>query len=243
VVHTATHIPPVSTAWRAKAWAENDRLRREGTAILAAAAADAGASRLVKESVCFFYVPQGDAWIDEDAPLDEQPFSSATLDAERTAVAFGRDGDRVGVALRFGLFYSHDARALGESMTLAKRGMGPMIGRPEAFQPSIHVDDAATAIVSALDAPDGVYNVADEPITKGEWNAAFAEAFELGRSLRPTPKAAIAAGGKKMAVLAGSRRVSSARFRDATGWSPAHPDARIGLKAVAEAWRARAGAR
>jgi nucleoside-diphosphate-sugar epimerase len=236
VVHMATSIPPIAKAWRTKAWADNDRLRSEGTRILADAADAAGVTRLVKESVCFFYVPQGDAWIDEDSPIDEQPLSAATLSAERIAVAFGREG-RTGVALRFGLFYSHDARSLEESLTVARRGIGPMIGRPEAYQPSIHVDDAASAIVAALDAPTGFYNVADEPITKAAWNAAFAETFGIDKKMRATPKVALAAGGSKASVLAGSRRVSSTRFREATGWSPEHPDAIVGLKAVAAAWR------
>jgi nucleoside-diphosphate-sugar epimerase len=236
VVHMATSIPPIAKAWRAKAWADNDRLRAEGTVILADAAVQAGVSRLVKESVCFFYVPQADAWIDEDGPIDEQPFSAATLGAERAAVAFGTDG-RAGVALRFGLFYSHDARSLDESLRMARRGIGPMVGRPEAYQPSIHVDDAASAVVASLDAPSGFYNVADDPVTKAEWNAAFADAFGIDKKMRPTPKAALAAGGQKASVLAGSRRVSSRRFREATGWTPEHPDAVIGLKAVAARWR------
>ena len=63
-----------------------------------------------------------------------------------------------------------------------------MVGRPEAYQPSIHVDDAAAAIVAALDAPSGFYNVADQPITKGEWNAAFAEAFGIEKTNAPRRK-------------------------------------------------------
>jgi nucleoside-diphosphate-sugar epimerase len=236
VVHMATSIPPIAKAWRTKAWATNDRLRREGTPILATAAREAGATRFVKESVCFFYADHGDAWIDEDSPIDDQPFSAATLEAERAAVAFTGDG-RTGVALRFGLFYSADARALEESLSVARKGLGPMIGRPESYQPSIHVDDAATAIVASVTAPAGFYNVADDPITKAEWNAAFADAFGIDRRQHATPKAVLAAGGKKVSVLAASRRVSSARFMAATGWSPVYANAIIGLKAMADHWR------
>ncbi|MEJ7584600.1 MAG: hypothetical protein WKF43_11065 [Acidimicrobiales bacterium] len=39
-------------------------------------------------------------------------------------------------------------------------------------------------------------------------------------------------------MLAGSRRVSSQRFREATGWAPTYADARIGLDATAAAYRA-----
>ena len=238
VVHMATNIPPVSKGWRSKAWDMNNRLRSEGTPIMTAAAIDAGVTRFVKESVCFFYADHGDAWIDEDTPTEETAFSEATLAAERAAVDFTGDG-RTGVALRFGLFYSADARSLDESLSVARKGVGPMIGSPEAYQPSIHVDDAATAIVAALGAPAGVYNVADEPITKAEWNAAFAEAFDIDKRMRKVPKAVLAAGGEKVSTLAASRRVSSERFRKATGWAPLYPDAIVGLKATAEQWRSR----
>ena len=59
----------------------------------------------MKETVSFFYADGGDAWIDEDWPIERQPFSDASLDAEDTTLAFTGDGRR-GVVLRFGLFYS-----------------------------------------------------------------------------------------------------------------------------------------
>ena len=76
-----------------------------------------------------------------------------------------------------------------------------MVGRPEAYQPSIHVDDAAAAIVAALDAPSGFYNVADQPITKGEWNAAFAEAFGIEKQPAPHAESGARRGGRKVSVL------------------------------------------
>lgn len=236
VVHMATSIPPLQKGWKGAAWATNDRLRREGTRILADASRDAGVEALVKETVSFFYRDGGDHWIDEDWPIDRQPFSAASLDAEDTTLAFTGDGRR-GVVLRFGLFYSDDARALAEGLRMAKLGFGPMIGPASAYRASIHVDDAATAVVAALDAPAGAYNVADQPITNGEWNAAFASAFGF-RKLRSTPRLVMKLGAKKLSVLGASRRIDSGRFREATGWEPAYPDAVVGLRAVAAAHEA-----
>lgn len=235
VVHMATHIPPLTRAWRSSAWSTNDRLRREGTQLLVDAARAGGATVLVKETVCFFYPDRGADWIDEAVPTERQPFSAASLDAEEIALSFADDAHRA-VVLRFGLFYSADARSMGESLATARLGMGPMVGAAHAYQPSIHVDDAAAAIVLALDAPTGVYNVADEPITKAEWNEALRQAFGLKRKLRATPKAAMRAGGRKLAVLGASRRVSSERFRAATGWQPTYADATVGLQQVADEW-------
>ncbi|MGI8755300.1 MAG: NAD-dependent epimerase/dehydratase family protein, partial [Acidimicrobiales bacterium] len=90
-----------------------------------------------------------------------------------------------------------------------------------------------TAIVAALDAPTGYYNVADEPVTKGRWNEAFFEAFDIAKKPRPLPTLLLKAGGAKAEVLAGSRRITSQKFREATGWEPTYPDATIGLKAIA----------
>ena len=42
-------------------------------------------------------------------------------------------------------------------------------------------------------------------------------------------------GGRKLSVLGASRRIDSTRFREATGWTPAYPDAAVGLRAVAAA--------
>ena len=237
VVHMATSIPPLSKAWRTKAWAMNDRLRQEATPILVDASRDAGVQRFVKESVCFFYLPQGERWIDEDSPIDRNGFGRASLDAEDAAVGYGAaEEGRTGVALRFGAFYRAEARSLEESLSTVL-GTGPMIGRPDAYQPSIHVDDAATAVVAALAAPNGHYNVADEPITKAAWNAAFFDAFGIDKTPRSIPKLALRIGGEVVAVVAGSRRISSRRFRDATGWVPHFADATIGLEAVAAAHR------
>ena len=231
VIHMATSIPPLSKGWRGSAWAANDRLRREGTRILADAAAGAGVRVLVKETVCFFYPDSGATWITEDVPVERQAFSAASLEAEDTTAAFTGDARR-GVVLRFGLFYSADSRSTEENLQLARLRLGPMIGRADAYQSSIHVDDAATAVLAALEAPAGTYNVADEPITKAAWNSAFASAFGTHR-LRATPGWVLRVGGRKLAVLGASRRVSSQRFRDATGWQPAFPDATVGLPAVA----------
>ncbi len=239
VVHMATNIPPITKGWKSSAWATNDRLRREGTQVIADAAREAGAEVLVKETVCFFYEDGGDAWIDEDWPLERQPFSAASLDAEDITLAFTGEGRR-GVVLRFGLFYSHDARALEESLKSAKTGFGPMIGPADGWRASIHVDDAGAAVVAALDAPAGAYNVADEPITNAAWNAAFAAAFGF-KKLRATPGPVMKLGGKKISVLGASRRIDSSRFRKATGWSPRHPDAGVGLQAVAAAHQAVVG--
>jgi nucleoside-diphosphate-sugar epimerase len=69
VINLATHMPSSTfkmlLPW---AWAENDRIRREGSAALVRAALAAGVSRFVQESFAPVYEDGGIQWIDERWP-------------------------------------------------------------------------------------------------------------------------------------------------------------------------------
>jgi nucleoside-diphosphate-sugar epimerase len=82
VVNLLTHIPAADRMAAPGAWDENDRLRREASAAIAVAARDAGAGRLVQESLALFYADGGGAWLDEDAHL-----ATVWLDDAAAAVA------------------------------------------------------------------------------------------------------------------------------------------------------------
>jgi nucleoside-diphosphate-sugar epimerase len=70
VVHELTGLPPNLNPRKYKRQlAGTNRLRREGTANLVAAARAAGARRLVAQSIAFAYAPTGEWVKDEDAPL------------------------------------------------------------------------------------------------------------------------------------------------------------------------------
>jgi len=193
-----------------------------------------GVERFIKESITFTYPDRGDEWIDESvAPDDSVKMLRPTLDGERLVARFGVDGGR-GVVLRFGLFYGPDNRSTDEMLGLARARVGPLPGAPKGFVSSIHVDDAATAVLDALDAPSGVYNVVDdEPLTRRDYTDAFAAAFDLPK-LRITPGVAMrVVGGSGAKALISSQRVSNQRMRATTGWAPAYPSAREGWVAVA----------
>ena len=70
VMNLATHIPPLSKAPLPGAWNENNRIRSEASRNLVDAALAAGAARYIQEAIAFMYPDSGDAWIDEDKPLD-----------------------------------------------------------------------------------------------------------------------------------------------------------------------------
>jgi nucleoside-diphosphate-sugar epimerase len=237
VAHLATNVPPVSRAAWPGAWATHNRLRTEATRHLVAASQAHRVDVFVKESVSFVYPDRGDAWIDESVPPLRVGLLAPTLDGEELVTGLGAAGAR-GVVLRFGLFYGPTSRSVDEGLRLARWRASTVAGRPGAYLSSIHSDDVAAAVVAALDAPGGVYNVVDdEPLTRREYLDAFARAFGL-RRLRLTPAVVmrVAAGAAASALLA-SQRITNRRFRDATGWAPAHPEAREGWAAVAAARR------
>ena len=230
VMNLATHIPPLSRASRPGAWAENDRIRTEGSRNLVDAAITAGALRYVQESIALFYADHGDVLVDEDSPVDPPPTSEAFLEAEAQARRF-TDAGGIGVALRFGNFYAGDSHHTEGMLKIARLGVSPFPGSRDEYFPVIHADDAAAAVVAALDAPAGLYNVAAPAETKGD--AADALARLLGRKkLRFTPRAVQAAGGAGTKALMRSTRVSSERFRQATGWAPAYPTIEAGYAEV-----------
>ena len=98
----------------------------------------------------------------------------------------------------------------------------------------MHVVDAASAVVAALDAPAGVYNVVDdEPLTRRAFSDAFAAAFGFGHLFITRPWMVKLSARSTADYLLRSQRVSNRKFRDATGWAPAFPSAREGWAAVA----------
>ncbi len=189
VLHLATRIPPASQMRKPSAWRDNDRLRNQGSSILVNAALASGAKVYVQESITFLYASFGDTVLYETAPIDAPwPLASA-YDAERETARFSARGGQ-GVVLRFGLFYAPYAPSTLDAVRMARWRLFPVIGRGDHYVSSIHVDDAAAAVVAALAVPAGVYNVTDdEPLPMREYVRALTDAFDLPRPLRVPPGA------------------------------------------------------
>lgn len=238
VANLATHIPPVAAAARPSAWADNDRIRTEGSCNLVDAALAGGATRYIQESITFTYPDQGEAWIDESLAIDASGVESvlaAEGNAARFAASSAARGHGAGVVLRFGVFYGPGASHTDTMLRLARRGLGAAVGSAKGYISSIHLDDAASAVVAALDVPSGTYNVVDdEPVTRRQYVDALGAAIGRGR-LRIVPGRAAKLGGKRTATLRRSQRVSNGAFREASGWRPRHPSVREGWRAVVAA--------
>lgn len=219
IAHLATHIPTGASAVIKRGWRDNDRLRAEASGVLSRAAISAGVERYVQESITFPYVDGGAGWIDESFACTYFWGNRTTVDAERAAESVTAEGG-VGVALRFAMFMAADSAHMLTFSQLANRGIWGLFGADDDYVSFVHVDDAASAVVAALDAPAGVYNVAEaEPLVRGRHRAALASA--VGRdSLRSIPSMVQRVGGAGAESLARSHRISSQALTDATGWAP-----------------------
>ncbi len=154
------------------------------------------------------------------------------LDAEQSAARFGSHG-RDSVALRFAAFYGPDSRLLRDIIALVRRGIAPMPGAPGAFISSVSHDDAATAVVAALELPPGIYNVSDdEPVTHRQYFDSLAAAFEVS-SPRLPPAWATPLFGSAGSMLARSPRIWNRKLEAACGFRPRYPSVREGFRALA----------
>jgi 2-alkyl-3-oxoalkanoate reductase len=236
VVNLTTQVP--GTGARALlpiAWRGMDRVRREGSAIVADAAIAAGVERVVQESFALIYPDGGDAWIDESVPARPASYNRTTLDAEASARRVTETG-RVGVALRFSFLYGGAEDGFTRDvLRFARRGWLPLFGRPEGYLAMVTHDDAARVVVAALDAPAGIYNVVDdEPLTRRELAYVLGEILSVRAPRLPPPWLA-SIGGPIAETIGRSLRLSNRALRDATGWRPQYPSGREGWRAAAEA--------
>lgn len=234
VANLATALPSTLRFASRRAWKPNVRVRAAGSATVVDAALDAGVSRVIQESVAMLYHDHGTQWVDETAPVDAYPIARSNLAAESSAQRFADSGG-IAVVLRFGVFLGPGASHSELMLAHARRHIAAVLGPPNSYLPSIHLSDAATAVVAALTAPAGTYNIVDdEPLTKREYADALTTAAGRNAWIRGPGRAALLAGNR-LTSLTRSLRVSNTAFRDATGWAPEYPSAREGWAATAAA--------
>jgi 2-alkyl-3-oxoalkanoate reductase len=234
IINVATHIPPTSRAFLNGAWKENDRIRKFGSANLVDAALAAGVKIFVQESFAPMYRDHGDEWINENWDVKPARYNLTTLDAEQSVARFTQSGGK-GIVLRFSYFYGPDpGGATLDIIWFVKKGWVALPGLPEAFISSLSHDDAATAVVSALNIQSGIYNVSDdEPLRRQEFFDLLADALGVRHPKFP-PRWVNKIMGSIGELLGRSQKISNRKFRDASGWQPKFPSVREGWKAVVQ---------
>jgi nucleoside-diphosphate-sugar epimerase len=240
IIRAATAIP-TKVRTGPKDWAMNDRIRREGTRSLVSAAARVGARAFLQESVVWAVGTLAGTPFDEDAPPAGDAILQSALDAERIAREAGASRGFDTLTLRCGGFYSADGwhtRILAESIA---KGRPVLIGRNGPVWSLIHSDDAASAFVTAAQAPKtGVWHIVDDqPVALAAFLGEMAK--RLGaRPPRRMPRwlARMFLGRYGTRLLSSSFSTSNARFRREFGWRPSFPTCREGLEEIATVWKA-----
>ncbi|HEV2875538.1 MAG TPA: NAD(P)-dependent oxidoreductase [Thermoleophilaceae bacterium] len=228
VVHQLTALPHRFDPRDKEIYAATNRLRGEGTRNLIDAARAAGARRLVCQSIAFAYAPAAQPEVmDEDAPLAlgaPPPFGDGvrTMNEMERAVA-GAEGLE-GVVLRYGWFYGPGTYYAddGSMAQDVRRRRFPVIGKGTGLYSFVHVDDAASATVTAVErgAP-GIYNVVDDdPAPQREWLPVYADAIGARKPLRVPVWIARLAVGKIASVANVQPGASNAKAKRELGWEP-----------------------
>ncbi len=234
IVHQATALADMKDFKNFdRTFAQTNRLRREGTDALLAAAREAGVRRFVAQSFASYrHAREGGPVKTETDPLDPTP-----VPAMRETDAAMRYVDRVvseagGIVLRYGAFYGASNDGLIEPV---RKRLFPIVGSGAGVTSFVHLDDAAAATVLALEHDRaGVYNVVDdEPAPVREWLPVLAEVLGA-KPPRHFPRwlARLLAGEVPVMMGTEARGASNAKAKLELGWTPRYPSWRDGFVAA-----------
>lgn len=238
VVHQLTALPDAIDPRRfAEQLAATDRIRVEGTRNLVLAAQQAGARRMVAQSVAFMYEPEGGPVKSEDDPLWLDPPRQArgTIEAIASLEQQVTLADRIeGVVLRYGYFYGPGSAyaADGSVAEMVRARRFPIAGGGTGVFSFIHVDDAAAATVAALErGRPGIYNIVDDqPQRLCDWLPDYAAALGAPPPRRvPGFLARVLAGRYGHYMMTRLRGASNERAKAELGWSPRFATLQDGL--------------
>lgn len=231
VIRLTTKIGSVAKIRDPKVWAETNRLRTEGARILVDAAISEGVPTYIHESVTFVYGDGGTRWLTEDSHTDDadNDIMRSALAGEEEAARSSDSGGK-GIVLRFGGFYGADAPSTIETFAMARRRLLFQIGSGENYFSSIYVPDAGRAVAAAVTVPAGIYNVCDDqPVLFAEYLRALAAAAGAKKPLHMPAFLGPMMFGQAWRYFSRSQRVSNAKLKRTSHWTPE-------VKSVVEGW-------
>jgi nucleoside-diphosphate-sugar epimerase len=239
VVHQLTAIGHIDTRKFERSFAATDRLRREGTDNLLAAARAVGVRRFVAQSNGgFTYARTGGPVKTEQDPLDRSPIRAmapmiAAVEYLEKAV-LGADWTE-GIVLRYGAFYGPGTSMApgSEQFEMIRKRKFPVVGDGGGVWSFVHIADAAEATVAAVEnGGRGVYNIVDdEPAPVAVWLPEVAEMLGAKKPMRvPRFIGRLAAGPAGVVLMTELRGASNAKAKRELGWHPAHSTWRQGLQ-------------
>jgi nucleoside-diphosphate-sugar epimerase len=157
IIHQLTALPKEGPR-SSKDLDATNRLRIEGTRNLLDAAIKAGARRFIVGSFALL-APRGPA-----AGASEGEAAAAIRSMESQVMEMTAHGSIEGVILRYGMFYSLGTPSTIKMIDMVRKRRLPIVRGDASQLPLIHVDDAVSATLAALDrAPAGsIYEIVDD---------------------------------------------------------------------------------
>jgi nucleoside-diphosphate-sugar epimerase len=203
-----------------------NRLRSEGTDHLLAAAEATGVSHVVAQGFGAFNGIREGGWVKtEEDPLYTGEETKAIEHLEDVMTKAG------GAVLRYGSFYGPGAT--GDQVELVRKRMFPLVGGGTGYFSWVHLDDAASATVLAVEQrATGVFNIVDdEPAPVSEW-LPYLAACAGAKPPRRIPKwlARLLAGEMVAGMMTEGRGFSNAKAKRELGWELRYPSWRQGFK-------------
>jgi nucleoside-diphosphate-sugar epimerase len=235
IIHQMTALSGTPDMKHFDRWfATTNELRTRGTEHLLAAAQAAGVERFVAQSYTnWTNIRDGGGIKSEDDPLDPNPpkEQSETLAAIRFLEQAVLAAPLQGIVLRYGNFYGPGA---SESLVeLLQRRKLPLVGDGGGVWSWIHLDDAASAAVAAVEhGRPGVYNIVDdEPAPVREWLPYLAEAVGAKKPMHvPVWLGKLAAGEVGVSMMTQIRGSSNKRAKRELDWQPSWRSWRDGFE-------------
>jgi nucleoside-diphosphate-sugar epimerase len=207
-------------------FATTNRLRSEGIDNLLAAAEATGVSHVVAQGHASMNGIRQGGWVKtEEDPLEVVEGTRAINHLEDVVVRAG------GAVLRYGGFYGPGAN--DDQIKLVLKRLFPLVGGGTGYVSWVHVDDAASATVLALEQKaKGVFNIVDdEPAPASEWLPYLAACAGAKPPMRvPKWLARLLAGEVAVRMMTEGRGFSNAKAKRELGWELRYPSWRQGFK-------------
>jgi len=213
-------------------FATTNRLRTEGTDHLLAAAEAVGVSHFVAQGYASWNGIREGGWVKtEEDPLDLLEGTAAHVGMEAMRHVEDVVLKAGGAVLRYGAFYGPGA--IDDQVELVRKRQYPLVGRGTGYSSWVHLDDAASATVLAVEQKArGVFNIVDdEPAPASEWLPYLAACAGAKRPMRvPRWLARMLAREMAVMMMTEGRGFSNAKARRELGWEPHYPSWRRGFK-------------
>jgi nucleoside-diphosphate-sugar epimerase len=135
-----------------------------------------------------------------------------------------------GAVLRYGGLYGPGAT--DDQVELVRRGQFPLVGEAGGYTSWVHVDDAASATVLAVEQrARGIFDVVDdEPAPAREWLPYLASSVGARKPMRvPVWAARMLAGSTAVMMMTEGRGFSNAKAKRELGWRLQYPSWRQGF--------------